>query len=188
MSYPAQSSALMLINIGSSTKAGAAGMSGNVEEVDRKLRAAANGHIDLIHWLVGPNDMVVHVHAKTLKELLRVIEDRVLPLKNDVHNKIISTETMIVTRSKARDTFVLSDSKPKKLNAWVFTNTNSNDPELGFRLMEDKNVVFVSHVIGRFDMALLIRASTMQDLQSTIDQRLRTKNYFASTDTRIVLG
>ncbi len=162
-------------------------MSGNVEEVDRKLRSAANGHIDLIHWLLGPNDMIVHVHAKNFKELLRVIDERVLPLKNLVHNKIASTETLIVTSSNARAAFKLSDTKPKELNAWVFANTNSNDPKLGSRLMEDKNVFYVAHVIGRFDMVLLIKAPTLPSLMSAIDKTLRTKNYFTGTDTRIVL-
>jgi hypothetical protein len=187
MSYPPLSSALILINTASAAKAGAASMSGNVEEVDKKLRAAADGHIDLIHWLLGPNDMIVHIHAKNFKELLRVIDSRVLPLKNEVHNKIASTETLIVTSSQTREAFALSKNKPKELNAWVFANTNSNDPELGFRLMEDKNVFFVAHVIGRFDMVLLIKASTLPGLMSAIDKTLRTKNYFVGTDTRIVL-
>jgi hypothetical protein len=187
MPCPSLSSALVLINTASAARAGTAVMPGNVEEVDKKLRAAANGHIDLIHWLLGPDDMVIHVHAKTLKELHRVIEDKILPLKMEVHNKIASTETMIVTSSEARKAFALSDTKPKELNAWVFANTNNNDPELGFRLMEDENVFYVAHLIGRFDMALLIRASTLPRLMSAIDSIVRTKNYFVGTDTRMVL-
>ena len=149
-------------------------MSGNVEEVDRKLRAAADGHVDLIHWLLGPNDMIVHVHAKGFKELMRVIDSRILPLKNETHNKIASAETLIVTSSKARKAFALSGAKPKELNAWVFANTNSNDPELGFRLMEDKHVFYVAHVIGLYDMVLLIRAADLPGLMSAIDKTLRT--------------
>jgi hypothetical protein len=192
MPYPPLSSALILVNTSSFAKGPEgrdASMSGNVEEVDRKLRLAANGHIDLIHWLLGPNDMIVHVHAKNFKELLRVIDKRVLPLKSEVHNKIASAETLIVTSSNTRAAFKLSDTKPKEVNAWVFANTNSNDPELGFRLMEDKNknVFYVAHVIGRFDMVLLIKAPTLRNLMSAIDKTLRTKNYFTGTDTRIVL-
>jgi hypothetical protein len=187
MSYPPLSSALIMVNTSSEAQGGGSSMSGNVESVDKKLRAAADGHIDLIHWLLGPNDMIVHVHAKGFKELLRVIDKRILPLKNETHNRIASTETLIVTSSKARKPFKLTDTKPKELNAWVFANTNSNDPELGFRLMEDKNVAYVAHVIGRFDMVLLIQAANLRDLMSAIDKTLRTKNYFVGTDTRIVL-
>lgn len=185
--YPPLSSALVLINTSSAAKGGTASMSGNVEEVDKKLRAAADGHVDLIQWLLGPNDMIVHVHAKGFKELMRVIDSRILPLKNETHNKIASAETLIVTSSKARKAFMLFGTKPKELNAWVFANTNSNDPELGFRLMEDKHVFYVAHVIGRYDMVLLIRASDLPGLMSAIDKTLRTKNYFVGTDTRIVL-
>ncbi len=187
MSYPPLSSALILINTSSAAKGGAASMSGNVEDVDKKLRAAADGHVDLIHWLLGPNDMIVHVHAKGFKELLHVIDSRILPLKNETHNKIGSAETLIVTSSKVRKEFALSNTKPKELNAWVFANTNSNNPELGFKLMEDKEVFYVAHVIGRYDMVLLIRALSLPNLMAAIDKTLRTKNYFVGTDTRIVL-
>jgi hypothetical protein len=187
MPYPPLSSALILINTASASKGGTASMSGNVEEVSRKLQAAADEHIDLIHWLLGPNDMIVHVQASDMYELMQVIDSRILSLKNDVHNKIASAEPLIVTNSKARQAFSGVSEKPKELNAWVLANTNSSDPELGFRLMEDKNVFYVGHVIGRYDMVLLIKANTLPELMSAIDKTLRTKNYFVSTDTRIVL-
>ena len=185
--YAPLSSAFVLINTASAAKGGDASMAGSVEEVTRKLQAAGDKHIDLIHWLLGPNDMIAHVHAGDFKKLLKVIETRILPLKNEVHNKIASTETLIVTSSKARKAFSGVANKPKQLNAWVLANTNSDNPDLGFQLMEDKNVFYVGHVIGRYDMVLLIQAGELAELMAAIDKTLRTKNYFANTDTRIVL-
>ena len=53
-------------------------MSGNVEEVSKKLRSTSGGNIDVIHWLLGPTDMIVHVHAGNFGELLEVIDDKIL--------------------------------------------------------------------------------------------------------------
>lgn len=187
MPYPPLSSALILINTASPSRMGEATMSGNVQEVLKKLRTAADEHVDLIHCLLGPIDMIAHVHAADFKQLLDVIDTKVLPLKNERHNYIASAEPLIVRSSQSRERFSGVLEKPKQLNAWVFANTNTSDPDLGFRLLENKSIFYVAHVIGRYDVVLLIRADTLDELMSAIDQTLRTKNYFVTTDTRMVL-
>ena len=187
MPYSPLTSALILINTASVARGDTALTTGSVEEVSKKLRGAADEHVDLIHWLLGPNDMIVHVHASELAELLNVIDSKIMPLKNERHDYIASTETLLVANSRVKGALSGLDTRPTDVNAWVFANTNTNDPEFGFMLMEEKNVIYMAHVIGRYDMVLLIRADTLPELMSAVDKTIRTKNFFSNTDTRIVL-
>jgi hypothetical protein len=179
-------SALVLINTSSSAAVGATSMPARVSEVEKKLRAAAPKNINAVHRLFGPNDMLVHIRSNSPEMLLRVIDDNILPLKNEIHNKIASAETLLVIRVKSRWCAAGREQNDIKLYAWIFANTNRDDSELGFRLIDNREIVYVAHVIGRFDMAILAEAPTMRELQLAIDQTIRTKNYFLSTDTRIV--
>lgn len=185
--YPRLSSALLLINTSSPSRAGQATMAGNVEEVSRKLRHASDEHIDVIHWLLGPTDMIVHVHANDFDELLKVVDDRVLPLKTELHNYIASVETLIVKNSKARKRLSGLDQRPKRPTAWVFANTNIGGANVGDNLLEHPNVCYVAHVIGRYDMVLLLESETLPELGATIDKTLRVSNFLTTTDTRMVL-
>ena len=185
--YPELSSALILINTSSPSRAGEATMSGNVQEVSKKLRHASDEHIDVIHWLLGPTDMIVHVHADDFGGLLKVIDDKVLPLKTERHNYIASTETLIVRSSKGKERLSGLDVRPKLPTAWVFANTNISGADVGDNLLEDSNVRYVAHVIGRYDMVLLLESKTLPELSAAIDRTLRVSNFLTSTDTRMVL-
>lgn len=185
--YPELSSALILVNSSSPSRAGEATMSGNVQEVTKKLRHACDEHIDVIHWLLGPTDMIVHVHANDFGGLLQVIDDKVLPLKTERHNYIASTEPLIVRNARARKRLSGLDGRPKRPTAWVLANTNISSADVGFNLLDHPNVSYVAHVIGRYDMVLLLEADTLEELSATIDQTLRVSNFLVNTDTRLVL-
>ena len=185
--YPELSSALILVNSSSPSRAGEATMSGNVQEVTKKLRHACDEHIDVIHWLLGPTDMIVHVHADDFGGLLQVIDDKVLPLKTERHNYIASTEPLIVRNARARKRLSGLDGRPKRPTAWVLANTNISSADVGFNLLDHPNVSYVAHVIGRYDMVLLLEADTLEELSATIDQTLRVSNFLVNTDTRLVL-
>ena len=75
MQYPPLSSALILMNTGSS--GGRGSMAGDVHEVLKKLRKLADEHIDLAHLLLGPTDMIAHVHAENFEALLNVIDEKI---------------------------------------------------------------------------------------------------------------
>ena len=188
MPYAPLSSALVLINTSSPAIGGTAVMSGSVEEVSKKLRNIPGKNIDLIHWLLGPTDMIVHVHATNFEELLQVLDGKILPLKGETHNRIASTETLIVTDSRARDRLSGLDERPTDLTAWVFANSNTSDTEKVFRLMDMyKEVFYMASVIGRYDVVMLVKAESLQELGKVIDKSLRAANFLTSTDTRIVL-
>ena len=186
MRYPALSSALILLNTGSSGAFGA--MAGDVHEVLKRMRQKADEHIDLAHCLLGPTDMIVHVHANDFETLLRVIDDKIMPLKAESHNYLSSTETLIVKRSLAREPLSDLHKEPTQLFAWVFGQTNTTDEDVVDGLMQmDGHIYYGAQVIGRYDVALLVKADNMDQLMTTIDGTLRKKNFLISTDTRMVL-
>ena len=186
MQYPPLSSALILMNTGSS--GGRGSMAGDVHEVLKKLRKLADEHIDLAHLLLGPTDMIAHVHAENFEALLNVIDEKILPIKSEPHDYLASTETLIVKASVAREPLGGLHRKLTRLNAWVLGQTNTSDQDLVDGLMEvDSRIYYGAQVIGRYDVALLLKADSMEEIMKTIDITLRKKNYITNTDTRIVL-
>jgi DNA-binding Lrp family transcriptional regulator len=189
MPHPLFSSALILVNTSSESRGGRdhATKAGDVEEVTRRLRSTADEHLDLIHWLLGPTDMIVHLYASSPEELVTVMDTVVLPLKSVRYNYIATTETLLITHSEGKVSLADLEPRPTRPTAWIFANTNVGSADVGFNLLDENGFLYVAHVVGRYDLVFLVQTEDLPQLSGIVDKTLRKLHFLTSTDTRLVL-
>lgn len=186
MAQTSITSAIILISTASFSGVGS--KSGDVHAIKDKILGSGAEAVDIVHALIGPNDLLAHVHGADLDGVIEVIDTHFQTLKQDSHNYIAQTETLLVRQAFGKQLSRADDDHPEGVAAWVFANTNALDPDIfGNLVTQDDRLAYAAALIGRFDMALFIKAKDQPDLMDAIDQTLRTKNFFIQTDTRIVL-
>jgi DNA-binding Lrp family transcriptional regulator len=179
-------SAFILIDTGSFAPQGH--MAADVHAVRAKLLEAGGEAVDFVHCLTGPNDLLMHLHAGTPEAMLEVLDQNIRELKGDQHNYVTRTETILVTASHGAKLNRAKHGAPKGAAAWVFANVNTPDPDIAANLLKlDPRVVHVATVVGQYDVLIYLEADDLAALREALDVTLRKKNYFATTDTRLVL-
>ena len=203
--YAPFESALVLINVGDERASGSTSdhRAGDVFAVRKKILAKNDEGetpcIGGVHCLIGPTDMIAHVSGNAtanindrITSVLRNVDRCIGELRIDVHDWVEETEIMLIEESSGAR-FDDPHHVPVKTNAWIFIQTGKyveGHPSDIMTWARKYGVHFAARVIGRYDLALLVKADDLAHLESAVDEMLRSPNanlQMAKTDTRLVL-
>jgi hypothetical protein len=166
----------------------------NAHDVGAKLVSSRN--VVFAHPLLGPSDLLVMIRGESPADLLKVLHRDIRSHQLDEHNYVLTTQSSIITSFFGgpinADTFV----QKGKTSAWVLAKVGVPDPVQDIAEMlisrwepgrpAGYGVVAVVPVLGVYDVFIFLQTNTLPELLKIVEDEIRPKRHFVSTDTRLV--
>lgn len=153
--------------------------------------------IELVHCLLGPDDMLCKGSVKQYCDLKGLLKDKINPMIEAQFTPIQSSETLMVVEHYGDHVADICAERPDGLGVWVMCDLNISDASaLNVFLRTTDAIKSVYCVTGRHDALVYVEAADKEQLMQAIDVSIRnlrtltrkgSRKALSRTDTRLVL-